>query len=104
MADSDGGGGSEGGNQHIGQFGLHEEDRCDRGVSGDGERAEGAAVGEVKSALGRDADGPTSRMGYAELFITTDNRTDELRSLGNGVVPATAERAFRELSKKFLLP
>jgi hypothetical protein len=25
------------------------------------------------------------------------NRTDELRLLGNGVVPATAERAFRTL-------
>jgi len=35
--------------------------------------------------------------GYAELCVTCDNRTDELRLLGNGVVPATAERAFRTL-------
>lgn len=26
-----------------------------------------------------------------------DNRTDELRLLGNGVVPAVAEKAFRTL-------
>ena len=51
----------------------------------------------VKPPLGRDADGPTSGMDYAELQVTCDNRTDELRLLGNGVVPATAERAFRFL-------
>ena len=28
------------------------------------------------------------------------NRTDELRLLGNGVVPATAERAFRSLMQE----
>jgi DNA (cytosine-5)-methyltransferase 1 len=31
------------------------------------------------------------------LYTTCDNRTDELRLLGNGVVPATAELAFRTL-------
>jgi hypothetical protein len=39
-------------------------------------------------------------MDYAELCVTCDNRTDELRLLGNGVVPATAERAFRVLMKE----
>jgi hypothetical protein len=34
------------------------------------------------------------------LYTTCDNRTDELRSLGNGVVPATAEIAFRTLIKE----
>jgi hypothetical protein len=29
-----------------------------------------------------------------------DNRTDELRLLGNGVVPATAELAWRTLYKR----
>jgi hypothetical protein len=33
-------------------------------------------------------------MDHAELFVTCDNRTDELRLLGNGVVPATAHKAF----------
>jgi hypothetical protein len=32
-----------------------------------------------------------------QIAVTTDNRTDELRLLGNGVVPATAEKAFRTL-------
>jgi hypothetical protein len=31
------------------------------------------------------------------IVLMTDNRTDELRLLGNGVVPATAEKAFRTL-------
>jgi len=30
------------------------------------------------------------------------NRTDELRALGNGVVPSTAENAFRTLMKEAL--
>jgi hypothetical protein len=31
------------------------------------------------------------------LYVSCDNRTDELRLLGNGVVPATATIAFRTL-------
>lgn len=34
---------------------------------------------------------------YSNLCVSCDNRTDELRLLGNGVVPATAELAFRTL-------
>jgi len=37
-------------------------------------------------------------MDYAKLCVSGDNRTDELRLLGNGVVPATAALAFRTLS------
>ena len=55
---------------------------------------------ETQPPLGGDADGSTSGMDYAELCVTCDNRTDELRLLGNGVVPATAERAFRVLMKE----
>jgi hypothetical protein len=33
--------------------------------------------------------------------VTVDNRTDELRMLGNGVVPAAAELAFRTLLGRF---
>lgn len=51
----------------------------------------------TKPSLGRNADGLASGMVYAELCESVDNRTDELRLLGNGVVPATAERAFRVL-------
>lgn len=35
-----------------------------------------------------------------QIAVTTDNRTDELRLLGNGVVPATAEKAIRTLLQK----
>jgi site-specific DNA-cytosine methylase len=55
------------------------------------------SAGQVESPLGRDADGTACGMDYAELCVSGDNRTDELRLLGNGVVPATAERAFRTL-------
>ena len=57
----------------------------------------GDIQGEAESSMGRDVDGASSGMGYAELCESLDNRTDELRLLGNGVVPGTAERAFREL-------
>ena len=57
----------------------------------------GEGNGKAESPLGRDADGPADWLDDAELFTTCDNRTDELRLLGNGVVPATAERAFRVL-------
>jgi len=53
--------------------------------------------GQIESPLGGDPHGPAGGVGYAQLCVTSDNRTDELRLLGNGVVPATAERAFRVL-------
>jgi hypothetical protein len=37
-----------------------------------------------------------------EWMVRSDNRTDELRLLGNGVVPATAERAFRILMEELI--
>jgi DNA (cytosine-5)-methyltransferase 1 len=60
------------------------------------------ADGQAQSALGGDADGSAGGLGYAELQVTCDNRTDELRLLGNGVVPATAERAFRVLIQELI--
>ncbi len=56
--------------------------------------------GQTQPPLGGDADGTSDWLGYAELCIACDNRTDELRLLGNGVVPATAERAFRVLMEE----
>ena len=56
---------------------------------------------ETERPLGRNPDGSAYRMDYAELCVSGDNRTDELRLLGNGVVPAVAERAFRTLSARF---
>jgi DNA (cytosine-5)-methyltransferase 1 len=58
--------------------------------------------GEIECEVGRDSDGSADWMDNAELFVTSDNRTDELRLLGNGVVPATAERAFLTLMDQLL--
>jgi hypothetical protein len=52
---------------------------------------------KIEQPLGGDSDGPAGGMDYAELCVSCDNRTDELRLLGNGVVPATAELAFKIL-------
>jgi DNA-cytosine methyltransferase len=50
-----------------------------------------------KPSMGRDIDGASNRLDHAELFESCDSRTDELRMLGNGVVPDTAKRAFQVL-------
>ena len=55
---------------------------------------------QAEPPLGGDADGSPGGMGYAELCITSDNRTDELRLLGNGVVPAVATKAFITLASE----
>jgi DNA (cytosine-5)-methyltransferase 1 len=52
---------------------------------------------KAQPSLGRDFDGTASGMDYAELCVSCDNRHDELRLLGNGVVPATATKAFLTL-------
>jgi site-specific DNA-cytosine methylase len=71
---------------------------------------------EIEPKMGRDIDGTTDGMDIAELsglsnselaeirewMVKGDNRTDELRSCGNGVVPATAERAFRVLMEELI--
>lgn len=57
-------------------------------------------IPNTQPSLGGDANGSASGMDYAKLCITCDNRTDELRLLGNGVVPATATRAFLTLMEE----
>ena len=57
-------------------------------------------IREIEPALGRDADGTTDRLGDAELYESCDNRTDELRLLGNGVCPDTAELAWTVLYQR----
>lgn len=57
---------------------------------------------KTQPALGGNPDGPAGGMDYAELCVSCDNRTDELRLLGNGVVPMTAEIAFRTLSSQLI--
>ena len=53
--------------------------------------------GKVEPALGRYVDGSADRLDYGELYESFDNITDELRLLGNGVVPDTAARAYEVL-------
>ena len=72
--------------------------RTEDAVRGDGE----SARRQTQPAMGGNVDGAASRLDYAQLCVSGDNRTDELRLLGNGVVPATAERAFRILIARFL--
>ena len=57
---------------------------------------------QVESQLGGDSDGASDWMDYAELCIARDNRTDELRLLGNGVLPQTIDEAFITLFKKLI--
>lgn len=52
---------------------------------------------EIKSAMGRDINGPANWLDYAKLSESCDSRIEELRMLGNGVVPDTASRAFKAL-------
>ena len=74
----------------------------ERGAGAQGDQQEILRAGsETQPPLGRDSDGLTDRLDDAELYHSCDNRTDELRLLGNGVVPATAERAWRVLSERF---
>jgi len=63
----------------------------------DTRRTRTRVTSKAQSEMGRDVDGLTSGMGYAELCYAMDNRTDELRLLGNGAVPDTAKRAFCQL-------
>jgi DNA (cytosine-5)-methyltransferase 1 len=56
-----------------------------------------ASHGHPEPTVGGDADGSACGLDYAQLCVSRDSLVDELRLLGNGVVPATAERAFRVL-------
>ncbi len=52
---------------------------------------------KTQSPMGGYVDGSTNRVDDGELYESFDNVTDELRLLGNGVVPDTAARAFEVL-------
>lgn len=62
-----------------------------------------ASQGHPESQVGGDTDGAACGMDYAQLRVSRDSLVDELRLLGNGVVPATAERAFRVLWERLTI-
>lgn len=86
-------GDSQSGNGKGQQLHLRQGKGEHRGASG----SECSGRWQTQSPLGGNPDGTASGLDYAQLCVSGDNRTDELRLLGNGVVPATAERAFRTL-------
>lgn len=53
--------------------------------------------GISKSKMGRTTNGPTCGVDSSNIFTDCENKTDELRLLGNGVVPDTAAKAFYTL-------
>ena len=76
------------------------ERRCgDHAVDGSGQ---GWGFGETQPPLGGNPDGSSCGLDNGHLFTSTCNRTDELRLLGNGVVPATAALAFKTLLKELI--
>jgi len=54
-------------------------------------------IRQTQLTLGRDIARTADRLDDAKLYVTYDNRTDELRLLGNGVVPSCAALAFTTL-------
>jgi DNA-cytosine methyltransferase len=57
---------------------------------------------DVEPTMGRNVDGFTDWVDYERLCQSYTSIVDEIALLGNGVVPATAELAFRILFNKFL--
>ena len=57
---------------------------------------------QTEPQMGGNYDGATDWLDYAQLCSSVDNRIDELRLLGNGVVPATAAKAFTTLYERII--
>ena len=79
---------------------LRQPDHADCGVgAGDGWQLDDSRSTEQHRIPSeqRQEDPATWQSSHGDLYTSCDNRTDELRLLGNGVVPATAELAFRTL-------
>jgi site-specific DNA-cytosine methylase len=55
---------------------------------------------KIEHTMGRRLNGSTDWVDFSKLCESYDHRDDELRMLGNGVVPDTAARAFRILFNK----
>jgi DNA (cytosine-5)-methyltransferase 1 len=83
-------------NGTCGRIGESKEVEADAIAGG----SESYVLWQAQPPLGGDAYGSAGGLDYAGLCVSCDNRTDELRLLGNGVVPQTAEKAFLTLIKQ----
>ncbi len=83
--------------EQLEEGGRHSEATESGSGNNHGPAGEELVQRQTQPPLGGDVDGLAGGLDYAELCVTCDNRTDELRLLGNGVVPATAAIAFRTL-------
>lgn len=73
---------------------LHRDDqRMGRQSQSASEQSE-KSQSQVKSPVCRASHGNSDWLDYADLCHSHDSRIDELRACGNGVVPATAAKAF----------
>ena len=63
-------------------------------------REQAADNRQIKPALGGNFNESTDRLVHAELYESCDNRTDELRLLGNGVCIPTVTRAWEVLYRR----
>lgn len=94
--------GPDGSSPEYGSEQPRSEDYGSRAESTQPDRS-GVAVGEhgrgdgVEPSMGRDVDGITDWVGVSKLYESFTSTEDELRLLGNGVVPRTAELAFKTL-------
>jgi len=80
--------------------GSRPQERQGQGGSGlQGADSDGGedASRQAQPTLGGDVDGAACGLDHADLSVSCDSRVDELRLLGNGVVPATAALAFQTL-------
>ena len=98
------------------ESGSSSAERCEPSYATKKSSNSNISFSEIKSEMGRNIDGNTYGMDISKLsglchselaeirewMVKGDNRTDELRSCGNGVVPATAERAFRVLMEELI--
>ncbi|RRK00903.1 DNA cytosine methyltransferase [Opitutaceae bacterium TAV3] len=88
--------GSEHGGRRIARSGRRDRSPVDASTGN------AQLLGDAEPPMGGDADGRPHRLDVPKLHVTTDNRTDELRLLGNGVVPDTAARAFVTLWRELM--
>ena len=103
----------QGGGKWIGR-GERELEEVEKIVAFGG--SEGNELRKIEQSMGLLPYGHSNGLGISQLFglsdselaeirewmVRSDNRTDELRLLGNGCVPQTVTRAFSTLIRKFL--